>query len=49
MIYDLVREALFNLDAERSHDLTLGLLSRFPALALPPGSRGRRARPARAC
>ena len=36
MIYDLVREALFRLDPEQSHDLTLGLLSRFPAMAVPP-------------
>lgn len=36
MLYRLAREALFALDAEHSHDLTIGLLSRFPALAVPP-------------
>lgn len=36
MIYGLVRDALFALDPEQSHDLTIGLLSRFPALALAP-------------
>jgi dihydroorotate dehydrogenase len=36
MLYDLAREALFKLDPEQSHDLTLALLSRFPALAVPP-------------
>ena len=36
MFYDLVRDALFKLDAEQSHDLTLSLLSRFPAMAVPP-------------
>ncbi|HUR40837.1 MAG TPA: quinone-dependent dihydroorotate dehydrogenase [Verrucomicrobiae bacterium] len=36
MIYGLAREALFALDAERSHELTLGVLSRFPKLATAP-------------
>ncbi|ROH91059.1 quinone-dependent dihydroorotate dehydrogenase [Stagnimonas aquatica] len=33
MLYQLVRPALFALDAERAHDLTLELLQRTPALA----------------
>ncbi|TAM09012.1 MAG: quinone-dependent dihydroorotate dehydrogenase [Nevskiaceae bacterium] len=35
-VYDLARAALFQLDAERSHDLTLALLARFPRLATAP-------------
>lgn len=31
-LYDLARPALFALDAERSHTLTMGALSRWPAL-----------------
>ncbi len=33
MLYSLARSALFQLDAERAHELTLQMLSRFPALA----------------
>lgn len=33
MLYQLVRPALFALDAERAHELTLDLLQRTPALA----------------
>jgi len=33
MLYSLARSALFQLDAERSHELTLDVLSRLPALA----------------
>ena len=36
MIYGLARAALFQLDAERSHELTLALLSRAPRLATAP-------------
>ena len=36
MIYGLAREALFTLDPEHSHELTLALLARFPALATAP-------------
>jgi dihydroorotate dehydrogenase len=36
MIYGLARGALFTLDAERSHELTIALLSRFPRLATAP-------------
>lgn len=32
MIYGLAREALFRLDAEHAHELTLAMLQRFPAL-----------------
>jgi dihydroorotate dehydrogenase len=33
MLYSLARTALFQLDAEHAHEVTLGLLSRFPAFA----------------
>lgn len=33
MLYSLARNALFQLDAERAHELTLHLLSRLPAVA----------------
>ncbi len=33
MLYQLARPALFALDAERAHELTLAMLSRFPTLA----------------
>ena len=33
MLYSIARSALFQLDAERSHELTLDLLERFPRLA----------------
>ena len=36
-LYSLARPALFALDAERSHELTIGLLSRHPELAAPIG------------
>ena len=36
MIYGLARRALFSLDAETSHELTLSLLSRFPVLSTAP-------------
>jgi dihydroorotate dehydrogenase len=35
-LYGLARSALFALDAEHSHELTLALLSRFPLLATAP-------------
>ncbi len=36
MIYGLARAALFHLDAERSHELTLALLSRAPKMTTAP-------------
>ncbi len=36
MIYGLAREALFALDAEHAHDLTIGAFARFPRLATAP-------------
>ena len=33
MLYSLARSALFQLDAERAHEVTLHLLAQFPALA----------------
>ncbi len=33
MLYSLARSALFQLDAERAHELTLEMLAHFPALA----------------
>ena len=36
MIYGLAREALFALDPEHSHELTIATLSRFPKLATAP-------------
>ena len=33
MLYSLARSALFQLDAEHAHELTLHMLSRYPALA----------------
>jgi len=36
MIYGLARDALFALDPERSHELTLQLLSHFPRLTTAP-------------
>ena len=36
MIYGLARRALFSLDAETSHELTLSLLARFPRLSTAP-------------
>jgi dihydroorotate dehydrogenase len=36
MLYALARPALFALDPETSHDLTIGVLSRFPHLATAP-------------
>jgi dihydroorotate dehydrogenase len=36
VIYGLARQALFALDAERSHELTLELFSHFPRLATAP-------------
>lgn len=35
-LYDLARGALFRLDAERAHELTLDLFSRFPRLTTAP-------------
>lgn len=45
MLYTLARQALFRLDAEVAHELTIGLLSRFPrstALFTPPTRKLRR-------
>lgn len=36
-LYALARPALFALDAERAHELTIGMLARYPALAAPFG------------
>jgi dihydroorotate dehydrogenase len=36
VIYGLAREALFALDAEHAHELTLGAFARFPRLATAP-------------
>ena len=33
MLYSLARSALFTLDAERAHEITLHLLARYPGLA----------------
>lgn len=36
MLYAAARSVLFRLDAERSHELTLGLFARYPGLATTP-------------